>query len=62
MAKRGPPNTAMFTGLQGSPFMVGEARHADDYHRVRSYVDTLRTMSCETRISNEIEQSSHHTM
>lgn len=62
LAKRGPPNTAMFTGLQGSLFTAGEVRHADDYHHVRSYVDALRTMSFEARISNEIEKSSHPTM
>lgn len=62
LAKRGPPNTAMFSGLQDSLPTVGEVRHADDYHHVHSYRDNLRTMCCEARISNEIEKSSIPTL
>lgn len=62
LAKRGPPNTAMFSGLQGGLPTVGEVRHADDYHHVHSYRDDLRTMCCEARVSNEIEKSSIPTL
>lgn len=62
LAKRGPPNTAMFTGLQGRLFTVGKARHGDNYHHVWSYVDDHRSLSIQARITNEIQKSSHPTL
>ncbi|KAI7782518.1 hypothetical protein LA080_013153 [Diaporthe eres] len=62
LAKRGPPNTGMFSGLQGIPPTAGGARHPENYHHVNSYVDAHRTLCCEARISNEIEKSSMPTL
>lgn len=62
LAKRGAPNTAMFTGLQGRLFTVGEALHDDSYHHVRSYDDDRRSLSVQARITNEIQKSTHPTL
>lgn len=63
LAKKSPPNTAMFTGLQSSLFTVGEARHADEYHHVHSYSlfgrDDVYILGLDLHVNDQTDPSAY---